>query len=170
MKLKNSHFPNSGVTIIFGPPGKHSLRANSLDTQCESLWTPYTVLGPCAPGIAGASYATVSNTCLNYDTVNWTKQLKDRMTDWVSCAFLRPDTKQVVSPRQALGLVWKKTKSDTTKARIHQSKEIQSTQNKHKTKTRFSRFLMRDPMHSQYCVCPSVTSRCSTKTAICRIT
>jgi len=25
--------PDSGVTIIFAPPGKHSLRANSLDTS-----------------------------------------------------------------------------------------------------------------------------------------
>jgi len=35
----------SGVTVIFGTPGKHSLRANSLG----SLWASFTVLGPWAP-------------------------------------------------------------------------------------------------------------------------
>ena len=28
---------------------------NSLDTQFESLWAPFTVLGPWDPGIAGAA-------------------------------------------------------------------------------------------------------------------
>jgi len=28
-------------------PGKHSLPANSLDTQIGSLWAPFNVLGPC---------------------------------------------------------------------------------------------------------------------------
>ena len=42
----------SGLTIIFAPPGKHSLRANSL---FGSLWAPFTVLGPGTPAIAGAA-------------------------------------------------------------------------------------------------------------------
>ena len=44
-------------------PGKHSLPANSLDTQIGSLWAPFTVLGPCPPALPGlpmASYATAT--------------------------------------------------------------------------------------------------------------
>jgi len=50
-----------------------------------------------------------------------------RLTD--SVVVLRPTQHKTghfgdVSPSQSLGLVWKKTKPNTTKARIHQSKEM----------------------------------------------
>ena len=47
-----------------------------------------------------------------------------------------------VSPSQSLGLVWKKTKPNTTKGLIRQSKEIYyKTKYTQKTKARFSRLL-----------------------------
>jgi len=62
---RNSLFGPSGITIVFGHPGKHSLRANSLDTNSGHFgaWAPFAVLGPwtppALPGLPMASYATV---------------------------------------------------------------------------------------------------------------
>ena len=69
------------------------------------------------------------------------------LTDWV--VVLRPTRHKTshfgdVYPSQSLGLVWKKTtlKPNTTKALIHQSKEMYyNTKQTQKTKARFSSLL-----------------------------
>jgi len=62
---------NSGVTIIFAPPANirygytGTQSNNSLDTKFGSLWAPFTVLGPWAPGIKplrSNSVAYIDNT------------------------------------------------------------------------------------------------------------
>ena len=64
--------------------------------------------------------------------------------DWlIWVVILRPTRHKIghfrdISPSQSIGLVWKKTKPNTTKAHIHQWKKCTTTQ---KTKATFSRLL-----------------------------